>query len=151
MKTKEAKRQQEKDRRQRLLLAGMCVRCMGNRTSVLGYTSDRCAECAEKFRVKSRNRMREKRGTPMDRPTAPSKCLGPRQNLMTLIHRSDVYAPETYKLLRSGRRKAEQTETHVEAKAAPTRAKKPPKLYGSLSREDIRAATATLPAKPPGK
>lgn len=126
----ERKRKNWTDRAARLRLAGLCIGCMGNRTAEPGHTADRCATCAEKNRVRSRERMRKKRGAPLDAPLVPRGwARGPRANLMSKINRSDEYAPEKYKPLR------------------PSRCK--PRRYGSLTREDIRVATSALPLRPP--
>jgi hypothetical protein len=145
MTDKEAKRAHERARRQRMLAAGMCIRCMGPRCAVLGYTSDRCEACASKARAESVAQARKKRGTSPDRPLVPGK-RGPRANLMSTLNRSDEYKPETYKPLRPGNRKPRQTEPH----AAPKAPKKHGR-YGTLTLEDIRRATSVLPLKPPGK
>lgn len=129
-------------RQLRLLDAGICTRCAKPRTAESGHTADRCAACSEKNRVKSRERMRKKRGTPIDLPLVP-RARGPRPNLMSTANRSDEYAPENYKPLRSGRRKP----GHAAQPGEPRKSKR----YGSLSREDIRAATSALPLRPPGK
>lgn len=142
MKTKEQVNERWRDRASRLRLAGLCIRCMGNRTAEPGHTADRCAACSEKNRNASRERMRKKRGTPIDLPLVP-RARGPRANLMSTVNRSDEYAPEKYKPLRSGRRKP----GHAAQPGEPRK----PKRYGSLSREDIRAATSALPLRPPGK
>lgn len=140
----ERKRKNWTDRAVRLRLAGLCIGCMGNRTAEPGHTADRCATCAEKNRVRSRKRMREKRGVPLDAPIVPREwARGPRANLMSKINRSDEYTPEKYKPLRSGRRKPGHVAQPVEPRK--------PKRYGTLSRDDIRAATSALPLRPPGK
>jgi len=146
MKPKEERRQQIEARRQRVRLAGLCIRCMGNRTAEPGHTADRCASCSEKNRNASRERMRKKRGTPIDLPLVP-RVRGPRPNLMSLVNRSDEYKPETYTRMRPGQRKVQP----VDADTGLTVTQRAKKEYGSLSREDIRAAPSALPLRPPGK
>ncbi len=148
MNQKERNRKNWSDRAARLRLAGLCLGCVGNRTAKPGYTADRCAVCAEKNRVKSRERMRKKRGTPLDAPLVPrEQARGPRANLMSIVNRSDEYAPEKYTRKRPGQRKVQ----HVDADTGLTVEQRAKKRYGSLSREDIRVATSALPLRPPGK
>lgn len=148
MKTTERKRKNWTDRAARLRLAGLCIGCMGNKTAEPGHTADRCATCAEKNRAKSRERMRKKRGKPIDAPIVPRELArGPRANLMSTINRSDEYAPEKYTRMRPGQRKVQ----FVDADTGLTVVQRAKKRYGTLSREDIRAATSALPLRPPGK
>jgi hypothetical protein len=142
MSTKEEARKLRADQRERLLLAGLCTRCKGNRTEHPGHTGDRCAACANKARDADVERMRKKRGTTTAPTIAPGK-RGPRENVMSLLSRSDVHAPDKYKPFMPGQRKASWPDTL----AAPN----PPARYGSLTLEDIRIAASTLPLKPPGK
>lgn len=136
MKTPEQKRKNENDRRRRLLVAGMCIKCMGNRTAVPGHTADRCAGCADKARTAQLARVRKQRGTPLDRPIVGGK-RGPRGSHVSLIKRSDEYNPDAYAPLKPGPKKGSRSKSKSK--------------YGKLSLEDIRRATSTLPLKPPGK
>ena len=118
-----------KTRHRKLLLAGACTRCMGPRTTELGFTLSLCARCADKGRLDATKRYRIKKGLPLHAKIEEKKH-GPRANFVSSIERSDVHDPTAY---------------------VPSKAGRPRKMLGTLTSKQVRAATSALPLKPLGK